>query len=352
MADDAGEKSEEPTSRQFEKAREEGNVAKSKELTSGVMLVLTALFLYFYFPYIMDISQEMFIEFFQFGRISLTDESIKPITFLALQFMGKLMLPMFLFLFVGALMIEAAQVGFKISTKALEPKWDRVNFFVGLPKFFQGKRKLVELIKSLLKIILLGAISINIINNHMDEIMRMVDSEYMDSSVFTAKLLFELVFKISIVVLVLGVMDLAYQKWQQKKDLMMTKQQVKEEYKQMEGDPLIKQRIRSAQRELARKRMMEDVPKSDVVVTNPIHYAVALKYDTEGGGAPIVVAKGQRLMAIKIKDLARESGVYIHEDPPLAQNLYKTLDIGDQIPENLYKAVAEILAVVYQMKKK
>ncbi len=350
--DEGGEKSEDPTSKQYEDARNEGNVAKSRELTSGILLTLTMLFLYFYFPFMLDSSKEMFSEFFHFGVGMLNSESIKHVLYFCLLMAGKLVLPFFLFIFVIAFVSEAAQVGLHISSKALEPKWDRVNFFVGLPKFFQGKRKLMELAKSLFKIIVLGWLAVSIISGHMDTILRMTDAEFMDSSVFTAKLLFEIVFKIALVVLLLGILDFAYQKWQHKQDLKMTKQQVKEEYKQMEGDPLIKQRIRNAQRELARKRMMSDIPKSDVVVTNPIHYAVALKYDPEKGRAPTVVAKGQRLMALKIKDLARESGVYIHEDPPLAQTLYKTLDIGDEIPENLYKAIAEILAIVFQMKKK
>ena len=193
-------------------------------------------------------------------------------------------------------------------------------------------------------------LTINIIDGHMETILRMTDADVMDSQAFMGRLLFELFFKIALVVLIIGVIDFAYQKWQHKQDLRMTKQQVKEEYKQMEGDPLIKQRIREVQRENARKRMMDSVPSADVGVANPIHFAVALKYEADSGSAPICVAKGQRLMALKIKDIARENGVYIHEDPPLAQTLYKTVEIGEQIPENLYKAVAEIIAVVYRMR--
>ena len=345
--DDGGEKSEEPTARQFEKAREEGNVAKSRELTSGIILTLTAIFLFFYFPYMLENCKNVMTEFFQFREISVTDESTRLFFFTALFMMAKIVLPFFLFLFVIALFAEAAQVGFHFSAKALEPKWDKINFFTALPKFFQLKRKAVELAKSLFKIIVLGYLAVFIIRSHMDEILRMPDAELMDSSLFMGKLLFELFFKIALVVLLLGILDFAYQKWQHRQDLKMTKQQVKEEYKQMEGDPLIRQRIRSAQRELARKRMMDDVPHSDVVITNPTHFAVALKYDMNSGLAPYVVAKGQRLMALKIKDLARENGVPIHEEPPLAQALFKGAEIGDQIPENLYKAVAEILAVIY-----
>ena len=350
--DESGERSEDPTSKQYENARDEGNVAKSRELTSGILLTLAMIFLYFYFPFMLENSKKMFNEFFQFGAGMLNSESVKFVFYFSLLITGKIVLPLFIFLFVIAFMAEAAQVGLHVSAKALNPKWERLNFFAALPKFFKGKRKLMELLKSLFKIVVLGWLAISIINGKMDTILRMTDAEFIDSSTFTGKFLFELVFKIALVVLILGILDFAYQKWQHKQDLKMTKQQVKEEYKQMEGDPLIRQRIRSAQRELARKRMMNDVPKADLVVTNPTHYAVALKYESEKARAPIVVAKGQRLMAMKIKDIAREAGVYIHEDPPLAQTLFKTLDIGDEIPENLYKAIAEILAIVYQMKKK
>ncbi len=349
--DDGGEKSEEPTAKQFEKAREEGNVAKSKELSSGIILTLMMIFLYFYFPIALKWCEDLFNEFFQFSQFTMTPESTKVLFYTSLLMIGKIVLPFFVFIFVIAVLAEAAQVGLHVSPKALEPKWEKVNFFQGLPKFFQGKRKLVELAKSIFKIIVLGWLAVSIVQKHMPEIVRMTDAEYMDSTIFTGKLIFELMFKLALAVLILGIADFAYQKWQHKQELKMTKQQVKEEYKQMEGDPLIRQRIRNAQREIARKRMMQDVPSADVVVTNPTHYAVALKYDTGGSRPPYVVAKGMRLMALKIKDIARENGIYIHEDPPLAQTLYKTLDIDDDIPENLYKAIAEILAVIYSSKK-
>jgi flagellar biosynthetic protein FlhB len=181
-------------------------------------------------------------------------------------------------------------------------------------------------------------------------ILRLGDSEPMDSIIFFLLLVFEVFLKIGILILLLAIVDFMYQKWQNNKDLKMSKQEVKEEFKQMEGDPLIKQKIRSLQREMARKRMMSDVPKADVVVTNPTHFAVALKYEPGKTRAPTCVAKGQRLLALRIKEIAKENGVLVHEDPPLARTLFKTVDIGDEIPENLYKAVAEILALVGKFK--
>jgi flagellar biosynthetic protein FlhB len=157
---------------------------------------------------------------------------------------------------------------------------------------------------------------------------------------------------VAILLVIVALSDFLFQKWQWSQDLRMTKQEVKEEFKQMEGDPLVKRRIRNLQMEMARKRMMSEVPKSDVVITNPTHYAVAIKYEMGKDVAPKVVAKGQRLVALKIKELAKEHNIITHEDPPLARTLYSSVDIGDNIPENLYKAVAEILAFVYKLRNK
>ncbi|MDR2104526.1 MAG: flagellar biosynthesis protein FlhB [Deferribacteraceae bacterium] len=346
--DEAGEKTEEPTSKQFEKAQDEGNVAKSRELTAGIFLTLSIIFFYFYFPYFISGCEEIFREFFAFEHFMVTTETVKSVFYLCIIMMAKLALPFLAFFFIITFMAEAAQVGIHFSSKALNPKWDKVNFFTSLPKFFQGKRKLMELAKSIFKIVVLGWVAITVIQGKFDALLRLTDAEFMDSTLFMGKLLFEIVFKMAIAVVLLGVLDFAFQKWQHRQDLKMTKQQIKEEYKQMEGDPLIRQRIRSAQQELARKRMMADVTKADMVVANPTHYAVALKYDPKTASAPYCLAKGQRLVALRIKDIARENGIYIHEDPPLAQTLYKTLEIGDAIPENLYKAIVEILAIVYK----
>jgi flagellar biosynthetic protein FlhB len=184
----------------------------------------------------------------------------------------------------------------------------------------------------------------------MPTILTLANADIRDTIVFFARLVYEILWKIGLFFLLVAIADFAYQKYQHKQDLKMSKQEVKDEHKQMEGDPQIKQRIRQVQRDMARKRMMEDVPDSDVVVTNPTHYSVALRYNPGDDRAPIVLAKGQRLMALKIREVARENGILIHEAPPIARSLYNTVDIGDEIPENLYKAVAEILAMVEKFK--
>jgi flagellar biosynthetic protein FlhB len=184
------------------------------------------------------------------------------------------------------------------------------------------------------------------------EIVSLINADINFTIAYTGRLIFQVFFSVSIVVLIIAIFDFGYQKWQYEKDLMMSRSELKEELKQMEGDPLVRQRIRSIQREMARRRMMAEVPKADVVVTNPTHYAIAIKYDDKKDSAQKVVAKGQNLIALRIIEIARSHYIAIYQDPPLARLLYNTIDIGEEIPENLYKAIAEVLAFVYNLKKR
>lgn len=349
---DGAEKSEEATSKKKEDARKEGNVAKSMDLSSGVLLVASVGIMYAYLPYMLENFEFLMREFFQFNEFSVTEDSIKDLFMFLLQFSAKVILPFFALLFVLAIGINAYQVGFYVSTKALEPKFDKLNFFANFMKTFFNKRKLVELIKSLLKIFVLSAYAWYLVQNEVDILAKMTDAEYQDQMLYLAKLIFNVSIRIAILVLLIGVADYAYQKWQHNQDIKMTKQEVKEEYKQMEGDPIVKNRIRQAQRDAARKRMMDEVPKSDVVITNPTHYAVAIRYDMDVDRAPKVVAKGQRLMALKIKEIARASGVKIVEDPPLARTLYNSVEVDEEIPENLYKTLAQILMTLDKFRRR
>ena len=268
-----------------------------------------------------------------------------------IEFLAKVTLPIFAFLFVIAMAVNIYQVGFHISTKAIEPKFNKLNFFANFMKTFFNKRKVVELIKSLIKIFVLGIYAWFLVADELDTIVRMTDADYRDQMVYLGHLVFDVSIRIAVLVLVIGFADYAYQKWQHNEDLKMTKQELKEEYKQMEGDPIVKNRIRQAQRDAARQRMMEEVPKSDVVITNPTHYAVAIRYDIQVDSAPKVVAKGQRLMALKIKEIAKASGVKIVEDPPLARTLYNSVEVDEEIPENLYKALAQILMTLDKFRR-
>ncbi|KAA0257119.1 flagellar biosynthesis protein FlhB [Deferribacter autotrophicus] len=345
------ERTEEATPRRRQKAIEEGNVPKSRELSTAVTFLVSVLFLYFYTPVFIENFEKFLNHVLNFSRPGIDKEIAIQVFDFSIQFILRVLAPFFALMLVVGVLVNIAQFGFIISPKALEPKWDRLNPVNGFSNLF-SKRSFAELLKSLFKIFVVGIVAFYIIKGRMVTILNLADTDPFSSMAFLGKLIFELCFKIGLLILIMAILDFFYQKWQYEQDLKMTKQEVKEEFKQMEGDPLIRQRIRNMQREMARKRMMEEVPKADVVITNPIHYAVALKYETGKDKAPKVVAKGQRLIAQRIKEIAKNHGVFIHEDPPLARSLYSQVDIGDEIPENLYKAVAEILAFVYKMKNK
>lgn len=349
MAGNDSEKTEQPTGQRLQKARDEGNVAKTREMSAALTFIGMAIFMYYYTPMLAtDLSRfmrEAFISLYQ----PLDIKTATKLTLECMIFMTKVLAPIMGLMIIINVAANVMQFGFLISSKAIEIKFDKLDPIKGFGKIF-SKRSLVELLKSLFKIFVIGLASFYIIKDKVPTIIRLNNSDMMDGIVFFLMIAFELFLKIGVIVLILAIIDFMYQKWQNNEELKMTKQEVKEEFKQMEGDPLIKQKIRSMQREMARKRMMEDVPKSDVVITNPTHFAVALRYSPGDDRAPIVTAKGQRLLALRIRETARKSGVLVHEDPPLARTLFKTVDIGDEIPENLYKAIAEILALVGKFK--
>jgi len=351
MPETDSDKTEQATPRRRQKAIEEGNVPKSRELSTALILMVSILFMYFYTPIIIDDFKLLFTEMLQYSNFKLNKDSVYLLLLLSFKFCGKVVLPLFAILIFVGVLTNIAQFGFIITPKALEPKFDRLNPIKGLQNLF-SKRSLVELVKSIFKIFVVGFLAYLVVKSKIGEIISLANADPLVSITFLGQIIFELSFKIALLMLFLAILDFFYQKWQYEEDLKMTKQEVKEEFKQMEGDPLIKRRIRSLQMEMARKRMMEEVPKADVVITNPTHYAVAIKYEAGKDRAPKVVAKGQRLIALRIREIAKEHGVLVHEDPPIARSLFNSVDIGDEIPESLYKAVAEILAIVYRMKGK
>lgn len=350
MADSGSEKTEQPTGRRIQKAREEGNVAKTREMSAAITFIGMALFMYFYTPTMAEELTRFMREAFMSINYSLDIKSALELMIFVIIFTAKLLAPILILLLVVNVASNVMQFGFIFSSKALELKLERLDPIKGFGRIF-SKRSLVELFKSLFKIFVVGFAAYQIIKAKAPIILQLGDSEPIDSIMFFLMLMYELFLKIGFLVLILALIDFMYQKWQNNEELKMTKQEVKEEFKQMEGDPLIKQKIRNLQREMARKRMMSDVPQSDVVITNPTHFAVALRYRPGEDKAPMVLAKGQRLFALRIREVAKQNGVLIHEDPPLARALFKTVDIGEEIPENLYKAVAEILALVGKFKQ-
>jgi flagellar biosynthetic protein FlhB len=243
------------------------------------------------------------------------------------------------------------QVGFKISTKAIQPKLEKINPLGGLKKMF-SIRSLVTLFRDTFKLLIIGFVAYKVIASEFDDLFLLPEMTVSTIASTMGTLALSIALKVGAAILVIALLDYFYQKYEFEKSIRMTKQEIRDEFKDTEGSPQVKARVRQIQREMSRKRMMDEVSLADVVVTNPTHLAVALKYSQDAMTAPQVVAKGERLIAQKIKDIALENNIPIVEDKPLARSLYKLCDVGDVVPETLFRAVAEILAYVYKMKDK
>ncbi len=341
---DGAEKSEEATAKKKEDARKDGNVAKSMDLSSGVMLLAAIAAMYVYVPYMLDNFENLVEEFFKFNNFTVTQDSAADIFMFMIEFLAKVTLPIFALLFVLAIGINAYQVGFYISTKAIEPKFEKLNFFANFMKTFFNKRKVVELIKSLFKIFVLTAYAWYLVQEELTTIVRMTDADYRDQMVYLGHLIFDVSIRVAALVLIIGIADYAYQKWQHNEDLKMTKQEVKEEYKEMEGDPEVKSKLTQMQRQMLQQNIPKAVAESDVVITNPTHFAVALKYDSTQTEAPIVNAKGEDEVALRIRRIANENQIPVVENRPVARELYTNLEVGDIIPEKYFKVITLIYA--------
>ena len=259
--------------------------------------------------------------------------------------------PFFAFGFIVTALISVIQVGWKVTGKPLQPKFDKFNPINGFKRIF-SKDSIFELIKSILKIFVIIYVAYTSIKGNAQDIFILYEIPLMQAILLCGTVIINAGLKISLVYLVIGLADFTYQKYRFNEDMKMTKQEVKDEFKNTEGNPEIKGRQRQRMREASRRRMMQDVPKADVVITNPTHFAVAIKYDAETSKAPVVLAKGEDYLAQKIKEAAREHHIEIVENKPLARMLYANVDIGQEIPPELYQAVAEILAMVYNMREK
>lgn len=352
MAEDSDlEKTEAATDKRIERAREEGKVAQSRELSTFIELMAALLVLMALGSFFSEKLMATMRRGFVFDRTSAFDPGMMT-TRLTQDFTEIMIafLPLFGVMVLAALMGPLLLAGWNLSWKALAPNFGKFNPIAGLKRIV-SVNGLVELLKSLLKVALLGGIAVWVIWGYRDEMFSLV-SEPLDSGVahFSHMLLNTTLYLVSAMLLIVAI-DVPFQLWNYAKNLRMTKEEVKREAKESEGDPQIKARIRQAQREAARKRMMAAVPKADVIVTNPTHYAVALKYDDRRMAAPQIVAKGSGLVAERIMELARENRVPLLQAPPLARALYRHADIGNEVPQRLYTAVAEVLAYVYQLRK-
>jgi flagellar biosynthetic protein FlhB len=265
--------------------------------------------------------------------------------------MALMVAPVFIAAFVIAIVTDIFQVKWAPTTKPLRPKFSKINPLSGFKRIF-SKEKLLELAKSLLKLFILGYMAYSTIKGEFAVLFALFDMELISAIGVIGNIAVNLGLKISAVYIVIGFADYGYQKWKFAEDMKMTKQEVKDEYKQMEGDPQIKGKIRQKMMEASRRRMMQDLPKADVVITNPTHYAVAIRYAPKIIDAPMVIAKGEGYLAQRIKDVAKENSIHIVENKPLARMLYHNVDIGQAIPPELYQAVAEVLAFVYHLQGK
>jgi flagellar biosynthetic protein FlhB len=345
------DRTERATDRRRQQAREEGNVFKSVEVNAVAILLAGIIALKYLMPAFYDITLRFMREIYQsIVTFTLTPESVKILVMKTLIWFLPVLAPIFLVLVVIGLAANIGQTGFIFSSKALMPRLDKLSPAKGI-KNLLSLRSLVELLKGILKIGLVGYVSWIAVRKHLDEFWLLAEVTPQQLTIFIAKLMFDLFIKVGMVMVVLAAADYIYQRWNYEKNLRMTKQEVKDEFKQYEN-PEIKGRIRSVQRQVARRRMMAAVPTATVVVTNPTHIAVALKYEPKKrSDAPVIVAMGQRKVAEKIKEIARQHGVPVIENKPLARSLFESLRVGMQIPMVYYQAVAEIFAQVYRMKK-
>ncbi|WP_211285140.1 flagellar biosynthesis protein FlhB [Sporomusa acidovorans] len=346
-----GEKTEDATPKRKEEARKKGQVAKSSEISS-VFVILAA----FYTLKLLGVNLYNELASYMtgiFSGLTAQDLTINAVQLLFIDtelVLMKTMLPILLVIMVISVVINFMQVGFMFSTEVLMPDFSKINPLSGFQRLF-SKRSLVELAKALFKVAIIGYFIYRFAVIKTGDIPQIINMDLMDALKLTGSLVIDLAFQIIAVMLVLAVLDYMYQWWEHNESLKMSKEEVKEEMKQTEGNPQIKSKIKEKQRALAMRRMMQEIPKADVVVTNPTHLAIALKYEKEMA-APVVLAKGQDFLAERIKQVARENKVVIVENKPLARALYSAVEIGDIIPAELYQAVAEVLAYVYRLKKR
>ena len=350
----SGEKTEKATPKKQKKARDEGQVAKSQEISTAVMLIagfvalgafgirmLNGILGIFAFHYYM-------IPFNDPMSISLTQVS-RHVAYVFGQVL-TIAAPMFIVCAVVGFVSSILQVKWNPTTKPLKPKFSRMNPIKGFKKII-SMQSLVNFVKSMLKMIAIGVVVYFTVFSELDSIPSILDMSFVVAVSYIAGLILNFGITIGVLYIFIAIIDYAYTRWKHAKDLRMTKHEVKQEYKEQEGNPQIKGKIRQKMREASMRRMMQSVPQADVVITNPTHYAVALKYDMLSfGGAPILVAKGVDFMAKRIREKAEEFSVPIIENPPLARAIYSDVDIDQEIPEELYVAVAEIMAYVYRLR--
>jgi len=344
------ERTEKATPRRREKARERGQVTKSMELNSAIIVCGGVTMLFALGPFVGSRSLEiMRYTMANAPCLATIDPTFYSLFVNNLMHFFVILLPVFGIMVVMGLAVNIAQVGFRVTPKAMEPKFEKLNLVSGLKRLV-SVRSLVMMVRDSLKLALIAFIAYKAITSEFDHFFLLPDMSVVQLAHTMGKMALWVALKLGAAMFVLAVLDYAYHKYDYEKNLRMSRQEIKDEHKDTEGSPEIKSRVRQVKREMARRRMIAEVPNAHVVITNPTHLAVALKYQPDNMDAPQVIAKGQRLIARKIKEIAREHNIPVVEDKPLARALYKMCDIGQLVPQSLYRAVAEVLAYVYRLK--
>ena len=355
MADESdsdAEKTEEASQHRIDEFRKRGDVASSRELTSVIVLSACTLTLMLSVVYIYEQMSEFITWLYNLDvAFAYTEKSFKTIVMKTVTVGLKCAAPVLLTALCVGVMANVAQIGFLFSPEILELKFDRVNPLNGVKKLFSVK-SMVEALKALMKFVFIMSIVYFALKDEIASYSGYFQLSFVEGFMHAKVVMVKLAFSIIIGISIIALGDFAYQKISYANKLKMTKEQAKKEHKEQEGSPEIKQRIRAVQREMAQNRMMQDIPKADVIVTNPTHFAVALRYDGETMTSPQVIAKGQDNLALKIREIAKGHDIPVVENVPLARALFKTAKVGDSVPRTLYKAVAEVLAFVYKLKRK
>lgn len=352
MAEDSGsgERTESPTAKRRADFRKKGQVAQSREVQTASMFTLLLLFWIFFAPYFWDSLQEMITAIWKAsGQFAISPLSLMQLTYHLGASLGKILAPLFAFALLIGFFSTFMQIGWLFTAEPMMPDLTKLDPIKGMARFF-SKRSLLEVVKSLLKVILIGWIAFKTVADNFEQALILGEAPVEQTILYLARTAALVMAKVAAIMIFLAAVDYGFVRWEMEEKMKMTKQEVKEEMRETEGDPHIKSKIRSIQQQMARRRMMAAVPSADVVITNPTHIAVAIRYTAGEMDAPLVVAKGQELVAERIREIAREQDIPLVENPPVARLLHSRVEIGQMIPDDLFRAVAEILAYVYSLK--
>lgn len=350
MADDQ-EKTEEASSKKIEDARNDGNVPKSQDTSAFITLIVALAVFLALFPWIESRTVYLYRYYHSLMGVEITKEVTLQLSIISFREIIFMVIPLALAVSIAGVLANVLQTGLIFTTKPLMPDFSKIDPMKGLKNLFSMK-KLVEMLKIIIKVGVILWVCYYFLLSFTKELPTVISFPLYEQMGWLKHKMIILISVILILFLVLALADLLFVRFSYFKSLRMSKQEMKDEYKQMEGDPKIKAKIRQIQMQMTKKRMMQEIPQADVIITNPTHYAVAIRYNQDKEAAPKVIAKGTDFMALRIKEIAMNYNIQIVENPPLARELYKKCNLGDIIPENLYKAVAEVLAFVYKSSKK